>query len=169
MSGVLITGGAPGIMAYDSAEAGNWSGGNASIPHFQATYMSTDSNGIQSYQVISSDNGYGPQIVRVLKPTNPAQGVSHNFLFVLPVEPGLGTTYGDGMQTLLGLNAQNQYNLTIIEPTFTVDPWYADNPTDPNVQYETFMTQDLVPWVEKNLATTGTEQNWLIGFSVSNR
>jgi hypothetical protein len=162
-----ITGGAPGIMAYGAAEAGNWSGGDASTPHFQATYESTDSNGIQYYQVISSDNGYGPQTLRVLKPTNPAPGVAHNFLFVLPVELGLGTQYGDAMQTLLGLNAQNQYNLTIIEPTFGTDPWYADNPTDPNVQYETFMAQDLVPWVEKNLATTGSEQNWLLGFSKS--
>ena len=37
----------------------------------------------------------------------------------------------------------------------------------PNVRYETFMTRELVPWVEKNLATTGHEQNWLIGFSKS--
>ena len=29
------------------------------------------------------------------------------------------------------------------------------------------MTKDLVPWVQKNLATTGNEQNWLIGFSKS--
>ena len=163
-----ITGGAPGIMAYGNGQVDSWSGGNAAPPpRFQATYMSTDSNGIQSYQVLSSDNGYGPQELRILKPTNPAPGVPHNFLFVLPVEMGLGTTYGDGLQTLLGLNAQNQYNLTIIEPTFGTDPWYADNPSDPNVQYETYMTQDLVPWVEKNLATTGTEQNWLIGFSKS--
>jgi hypothetical protein len=163
-----ITGGAPGIMAYGNGQAGSWSGGNAAPPpRFQATYMSTDANGIQSYQVLSSDNGYGPQELRILKPTNPAPGVAHNFLFVLPVELGLGTTYGDGLQTLLGLNAQNQYNLTIIEPTFGTNPWYADNPSDANVQYETYMTQDLVPWVEKNLATTGTEQNWLIGFSKS--
>jgi len=162
-----ITGGAPGIMASGAAQAGSWSGGDASIPRFQATYMSTDSNGIESYQVISSDNGPDPQVVRILKPTNPAAGVSHNFLFVLPVETGLGTTFGDGMQTMLGLDAQDKYNLTIIEPTFEIDPWYADNPTDQNVQYETFLTQDLVPWVEKNLATTGSEQNWLIGFSKS--
>ena len=37
----------------------------------------------------------------------------------------------------------------------------------PNVRYETFMTREVVPWVEKNLATTGHEQNWLIGFSKS--
>ena len=29
------------------------------------------------------------------------------------------------------------------------------------------MTQELVPWAQKNLATTGSEQNWLIGFSKS--
>ena len=71
------------------------------------------------------------------------------------------------MATLEAANAQNQYNLTIIEPSFAIEPWYADNPNDPNLQYETFMTSELVPWVKANLATTGTEQNWLIGFSKS--
>ena len=76
-----------------------------------------------------------------------------------------------------GLDAQNQYNLTIIEPSFAIDPWYADNPNDPNLQYETFLTKDLVPWVTQNLAPPaasqpfaplpGHEQNWLIGFSKS--
>ena len=89
-------------MAYGSAEAGNWSGGNASMPRFQATYMSTDANGIQSYQVISSDNGYGPQVVRVLKPTNPAPGVPHNFLYVLPVEPGWALPSGMGCRPCSG-------------------------------------------------------------------
>ena len=75
------------------------------------------------------------------------------------------------------LNAQNQYNLTIIEPSFPSDPWYADNPNDPNLHFETFMTNDLVPWVTQNLVPSaasqpfsplpGHEQNWLIGFSKS--
>ena len=50
---------------------------------------------------------------------------------------------------------------------FEIEPWYADNPNDSNVQYETFMTKDLVPWVTENLSTSGHEQNWLIGFSKS--
>ena len=29
------------------------------------------------------------------------------------------------------------------------------------------MTQELVPWIKQNLATTGHEQTWLIGFSKS--
>jgi S-formylglutathione hydrolase FrmB len=105
--------------------------------------------------------------MRVLAPTHPAAGVAHNFIIVLPVQPGLNNSFGDGLNTLQALDAQDQYNLTIIEPTFSIDPWYADSSTDPNVQYESFMTQELVPWINQNLATTGKEQIWLIGFSKS--
>jgi S-formylglutathione hydrolase FrmB len=76
---------------------------------------------------------------------------------------------------LRSLDAQDQYNLTIVEPSFAQDPWYADNPLDPNLRYETFMTSDLVPWVTQNFSTpsgplgsiAGGGQNWLIGFSKS--
>jgi len=163
-----FSGGAPGIMIYGGGTAGNWSGGDASVAAgFQAHYMSTDAQGVRSYQVISPDNGPGPQVMRVLAPTHPAPGVPHNFLYVLPVQPGLGNAYSDGLETLRKLDAQDRYNLTIIEPTFAIDPWYADNPKNADVRYETFMTTEVVPWVEKNLATTGHEQNWLIGFSKS--
>jgi len=133
----------------------------------QVTYQRTDGHGADTYQVVSPNNGYGPRVLRVLKPTDPAPGVRHNFLCVLPVEAGLGRTYGDGFETMRALDAQNEYNLTIIEPTFQIEPWYADNPTDPNLRYETFMTEDLAPWVAQRLALTGHEQTWLIGFSKS--
>jgi hypothetical protein len=159
-----ITGGAPGLMAYGTGQADNWAGGTAG---FEVDYQGTDANGIASYNVISADDSGGAQILRVLKPTSPAAGVAHNFLFVLPVEAGLGSTFGDGIDTLRALDAQDQDNLTIIEPSFPVSPWYADNPVNANIQYESFMTSELVPWVQKHLSTTGNEQNWLIGFSKS--
>ncbi len=163
-----LSGGAPGIMIYGTGTAGNWSAGDVSgIPRFQVHYISTDANGVRSYQVISVNNGPAPQVMLVLTPTHPAPGMPHNFLYVLPVQAGLGKEFSDGMDTLRRLDAQNKYNLTIIEPTFAIDPWYADNPKDANVRYETFITKQVVPWVEKNLATTGHEQNWLIGFSKS--
>ncbi len=140
-----LTGGAPGIMANGTSTAANWSGGSTG---FQVDYLSTDSTGIQSYDMLSDNNGYGAQMLRVLQPTHPAAGVAHNFLFVLPVEAGLGNEYGDGLATLQSLDAEDQYNLTIVEPTFYIQPWYANNPTDPNLQYETFMTNELVPWVD---------------------
>ena len=165
-----FTGGAPGIVSFGAATADNWSGGNAtssSSPGFQIDYVGSDANGVASYDVTSTDNGYGTQKLRILPPSNPAAGVPHNFLYVLPVEAGMGTVYGDGLETMRALNAQNQYNLTIIEPSFAIEPWYADNPTDPNLHYETFMTDDLLPWVTQTLALTGHEQHWLIGFSKS--
>jgi S-formylglutathione hydrolase FrmB len=163
-----LSGGAPGIMIDGAGTAGNWSGGHVSgTIGFQARYMSTDANGVRWYQILSSDDGPGPQVLRVLAPTHPAPGVPHNFLYVLPVQPGLDNGFGNGLETMQRLDAQNRYNLTIIEPSFGIDPWYANNPQNMNVQYETFMVRELVPWVEKNLATTGHEQNWLIGFSKS--
>ncbi len=159
-----LTSGAPGIMANGTATATNWSGGSTG---FQVDYVSTDSTGIQYYDMLSDNDGYGVQTLRVLQPTHPTAGVAHNFLFVLPVEAGLGDEYGDGLATLQSLDAEDQYNLTIVEPTFYIQPWFANNATDPNLQYETFMTNELVPWVDSHLSTTGTEQNWLIGFSKS--
>jgi hypothetical protein len=139
----------------------------ARAPQIKVTYLGSDASGVAAYDVVSPDDGSGPQILRVLKPTNPAPGVPHNFLYALPVETGVGTTYGDGIETLAQIDAQDKYNLTIVEPSFPVEPWYANSSTDPNTQYETFMVDDLVPWVTQNLATTGQEQNWLLGFSKS--
>ncbi len=160
-----LTGGTPGIMASGAAKAASWTGGNAG---FAINYQSTDSSGIATYTILSANDGYGPQTLRVIQPTNPAPGVAHNFLIVLPVEPGLDSdSFGDGLATMQSLNAQNQYNLTIVEPTFEMDAWDADNPADPHIQYETFLTQELVPWLRLHLAATGHEQVWLIGFSKS--
>ena len=143
-----LSGGAPGIVAYGTGKVDNWSAGNAG---FEVHYLSTDANGVESYDMISANNGDGPQILRVLRPTNPAAGVAHNFLFVLPVEAGLGTSFGDGLATVEAANAQNRYNLTIIEPSFAIDPWYANNPNDANLQYESFMASELEPWVKAML------------------
>ena len=133
---------------------------------FSAQYESTDANGVLYYSVTSPADGPGPQTLRILQPSHPAAGVPHNFIYVLPVETGLATDFGDGLNTLASLDAEDQYNLTVIEPTFASDPWYADNPDNANVEYETFMTL-LQSWVVANFSTSGTEQNWLIGFSKS--
>ena len=156
-------GGAPGMLATTTATMDNWSAGAP----VSGLLREHGFQWLKSYNVISANNGDGPQTLRVLTPTNPAAGVAHNFLIVLPVEAGLGSDFGDGLATLQSLNAQNQYNLTIVEPTFAIDSWDANNPNDPRLQYETFLTQELVPWIKQNLATTGNEQTWLIGFSKS--
>jgi len=54
-----------------------------------------------------------------------------------------------------------------VVPSFAIAPWYADDVIDAYQRYENYMTTELQPWVKAHLATTGTEQNWLIGFSKS--
>jgi Putative esterase len=168
-----ITGGAPAIASFGPATDDNWTGGpnqgpntSGGTPGTKISYDAT-AGGIATYDVTSPDNGTGTTVLRVLTPTDPARGVPHNFLYVLPVEPGLGTSFGDGIETMLALDAANKYNLTIVEPSFGLDPWYADNPSDQSRHYESFLTSDLVPWVTQTLAVSGNEQNWLIGFSKS--
>ena len=137
------------------------------VPGFTATYESTNAAGVASFSVIAAEDGPGPQALRVLRPAKPAPGVAHNFLFVLPVEPGLGTQYGDGLATVEATGDQDADDLTVIEPTFADMPWYADSTTDANYRYESFMTSELLPWVRANLSTTGHEKVWLLGFSKS--
>jgi hypothetical protein len=155
-SGTVGSGNVTTVVVTCTASSGGGSG-------IQVQYLSTDASGVQTYQVTSPDNGPGPQDMRVLQPSNPAPGVAHNFVYVLPIAPG----DDGGLEVIQSLNLQNQYNLTVIEPSFSINPWYADNPLDANLQEDTFMAMDLQPWVKANLSTTGSEQHWLIGFSKS--
>jgi serralysin len=131
-------------------------------------YQGTDAEGAQVYDVTWTDQGNHPFAVRVLTPTDPNTAYAHSFLYALPVENGLtGQSLGDGLNELESLNVANQYNTTIIEPIFPMDSWYADNPNDATIDYETFVADILPQWVDSKFSTTGDEQNLLIGFSKS--
>ena len=89
-----LSGGAPGIMANGTAQADNWSGGARGLRDALPEHRR---GGISSYDIISANDSDGPHVLRVLQPTNPAAGVAHNFLFVLPVEPETGSQFGDAI------------------------------------------------------------------------
>ena len=133
----------------------------------QFAYEGTDANGAKVYDITNAV-GSQPIAVRVLTPQHPSADYPHSFLYALPVEGGLAqSTYGSGLDELASLDVEDQYNATIIEPIFSMESWYADNPNDPTVDYETFMADFLPQWVDSNFSTTGTEQNLLVGFSKS--
>ena len=120
-------------------------------PHF--VYQGVDGNGVQLYVVMWDTPGLQPFAVRVLPPDHPSIDYQHSFLFDLPVEPELAqATYGNGLDELQRLGVQNQYNATIVEPIFPIDPWYADNPSDTTINFETFMSKYLPAWVDSNFA-----------------
>ncbi len=128
-----------------------------------------DSNGVQYYPVTSVYQGSQQQIVRVLKPTNPAPGKPLRILYVLPVDQGVDTTdstWSDGLEELRLLDVQDRFNMILIAPAFNYTPWYGDNITDPALRMESFIIDDLVPWGDTFLKGA-TTQRYLIGFSKS--
>jgi hypothetical protein len=129
----------------------------------QFVYQGTDANGVQLYDVTWNILGEHPFAVRVLAPDHPSAAYAHSFLYALPVQGGLAQSgWGSGLDELRQLGVENQYNATIVEPIFPIDPWYADSPLDATIDYET-----LPAWVDSNFATSGTEDDLLIGFSKS--
>lgn len=133
---------------------------------FSASYVSTDASGIDTYNVTASGNGTGTHPLRVLKPTSPNAAYPHSFLYCLPVLTDQDTSYGDPLQMAHDNGWHNQYNITLISPGYAINPWYGDNATDSTALQERF-TLDVVNWVQANLATSGHEKNYLIGFSKS--
>ena len=129
-----------------------------------------DGNGVKSFSVTSVYQGPQPTIVRVLEPTNPAAGKPRRFLYVLPVETGvtgLSSAFSDGLEELRLLDVPNRYNVTLIAPSFHIDPWYADHDTDLATRLESFVVNDLVPFGDSFGTPGQVPQRWLVGFSKS--
>jgi hypothetical protein len=105
---------------------------------------------------------------RVLVPDSPNAAYPHSFVYTLPVNSGYhDTANGNGLDVILAGNYHNQYNITVIEPALGISPWYADHPTDATKHLETLML-DLAAWAAtSSLATSGSEQQYLLGFSKS--
>lgn len=132
---------------------------------------SSSASGIDTYNVTSPYNLNVQQQMRVLKPAAPNGNYPHAFLIMLPVDPNQDTTFGDSIGTAQSLGAHNIYNLTCIQPGYAdvggvTGPWYADNPINQGIYQETY-TLLIVNWIRNNLATTGNEKIYLIGFSRS--
>jgi hypothetical protein len=131
-------------------------------------YKGADSSGAQLYEVNWQTRGWRPFAVRVLAPARPSPLYQHSFLFDLPVQPGLAqSTWGSGLDELAKLDVEDQYNTTIVEPIFPMDSWYADNPDNPTIDYETFVASSLHRWVETSFSPIEDEKTLLIGLSKS--
>jgi hypothetical protein len=127
-----------------------------------------DANGVKYYPVRSVYQGSQQQIIRVLEPTSPPAGKPRRLLYVLPVEAGVDTlssSYSDGLEELRLLGVPNQFNMTLIAPSFGYEPWYGDNISDAK-EMESFIIDDLVPFGD-TFAQGTIPQRYLIGFSKS--
>lgn len=126
-----------------------------------------DDNGFLVHEVRSPYQAKATQI-RVLLPDKVEKGKKCPVVYVLPVEAGTESRYGDGLKEIKKLDLHNKMNALFVAPTFSHLPWYADHPTKPEVRQETYFLKVVVPFIEKTYPVRAeAEGRLLLGFSKS--
>jgi Putative esterase len=122
--------------------------------------------GVLCYRLRSPDQP-GENLLRVLHPMeHPDSARAAGLLFVLPVEAGLGTTWGDGLREIQRLDLHNTHGLIAVAPSFSQLPWYADHPSDPAIRQESYLLRAALPAVDQ-LFPGHAGPRLLLGFSKS--
>lgn len=67
---------------------------------------------------------------------------------------GYGGNYADWVKKAKGIEqAADAHNMLIVCPDGGVGSWYWDSPADPSFQYETYVSKELVSWVDEHYKT----------------
>jgi S-formylglutathione hydrolase FrmB len=110
----------------------------------------------------------GKTAIRVLLPDQVERSRRYPVVYVLPVEPGDGTRWGDGLAEVMKHDLHNKHQFIVVAPTFFQLPWYADHPTKPEISQESYFTKVVLPFVEQTYpASTQPTDRLLLGFSKS--
>ena len=123
--------------------------------------QAVDADGFRVH-TLASPRQAGETVVRVLLPDQ-LEGRAP-VVYVLPVEAGRESKYGDGLLEAKKLGLHNRHGVICVAPTFSRLPWYADHPTDPAIAQESYFLKDVLPLIEK---TYPTSHRLLLGFSKS--
>ncbi len=110
-----------------------------------------------------------PTEIQVLLPDDYRNQPHCSIAWILPVEAGLQSRYGNGLHEVQRANLHNQHHLICVAPTFSDLPWYADHPSDAQIQQEAYLLQSVLPelrW-QLPLARHDRDGRMLIGFSKS--
>jgi hypothetical protein len=120
----------------------------------------------QSIYVISSHRQAHDLPVRVLLPKKLDKVKSPGVLYVLPVEPEIQFRFGEGLTTVEHQDLHNKFGLIAVAPSFSDWPWYANHPTDPKIQQESYFLEDVVTLIDR-LYPKASRKRLLVGFSKS--
>lgn len=126
-----------------------------------------DANGFVTHDV-QSEFQSGRTQIRILLPDNIPSGDQFPVVYVLPVEAGRESRYGDGLLEVLKHNLHNKHRAIFVAPTFSHLPWYADHPNDLTIRQESHFVNVVVPSIEANYpAKQNRDSRLLLGFSKS--
>ena len=102
--------------------------------------------------------------MRIIKPSA-LNTATQRFLYLLPVEANNDALFGDPIAEALALDIANTYNMIVVNPAFSILPWYGDNPAQATVRQEGYLLNDIIPGVEA--LYPGHNTRLLCGFSKS--
>jgi S-formylglutathione hydrolase FrmB len=108
--------------------------------------------------------------IRVLRPDKREEEKRKKYpvVYVLPVEAGTESRYGDGLTEVQKRDLHNKFGAVFVAPTFSHLPWYADHPTQPEVRQESYFLQVVVPVIDKTYPVRAEAGGrLLLGFSKS--
>lgn len=66
---------------------------------------------------------------------------------------GYSGNYASWVQSQAVLDAATNYQMILIGADGGFSSWYWDSPIDPSFKYETFISKELINWVDKNYTT----------------
>jgi len=146
------------LMPQDNPPPSPQADGHVSGPETQA-------DGLVVYRV-TSPYQQGETLVRVLAPATLELPERRRVLFVLPVEAGLATRWGDPVGAARAAGVAERHGFVALLPTFSHLPWYCDHPTDPVRRQESYVLKVLVPLAER-LYPHAASRRALVGYSKS--
>ena len=113
--------------------------------------------GVWVYDV-SSQYLSGSNPVEVLLLPNYDSARAYRVLYVLPVHPGIGGRWGDGLQEIRKLGAHESHDLICVSPAFDGWPYYGSYASDPQTRHEEYILEVLVPLIERLYTTPATPE-----------
>ena len=122
------------------------------------------------HHLLTSPRQSGPCSLKVLLPDQISPNVNEKLrvLYLLPVEAGESTRWGNCFDEVVKQDLHNRHRLICVFPSFSDLPWYADHPSDQNRQQEAYFLRDVIPFVESNYpACSHAGSRLLVGFSKS--
>lgn len=129
--------------------------------------MYVDGNGFDSLRVTSNSQDARTKI-RILLPDDYNPAKAYRVVYVLPVEAGEGSSYGDGLRVVRDAGLADSKDVIFVSPTFSDLPWYCDHATDLQVRQATYFRYVVAPYIEQMYLTPGLpEGRLLLGFSKS--
>ena len=138
----------------------------AGVP-FRVSEGRKDRDGFLIHEVRSPFQA-GTTQIKVLLPDKLEKDKRYPVIFVLPVEAGNESRYGDGMREVKKNDLHNKSQAIFVGPTFSHLPWYADHPTMAEIRQETYLLQVVVPFIDKTYPVQAKPgKRLLLGFSKS--